>query len=179
MYDTGLNLIINGSMEDPTAGLIKEVPAEGEEAVEEAPETASEQGSRFVKYIISPKDRNDKNLWSDKFMRFEGTRCLYNCNPPPPPEEVVEMVDKYWSDDSIWSELESGKRPSTNDDLTVPPEWNLIIDVAKTPVMGKITVFGGITFNDNESLKDVELRAKIIFIRGGILQIGTEEQPFQ
>jgi len=56
---------------------------------------------------MSPKDKNENNKWEDREMKFEGTRCVWNCNPPAPPPKEVVKVDKYWSDDTIWDELDS------------------------------------------------------------------------
>jgi len=56
----------------------------------------------------------------------------------------------------------------------VPQDWNLIIDVAQTPILDTLTILGSVTFSKEI---DVELRAKKIFIRSGKLYIGSKEEP--
>lgn len=135
----------------------------------------SEMGGKSIQYVISPSDRNNKNLFKRDYIKFNGIRCIYNCNPPPPPETATVRIDRKWSDEATWVNQTGGNAPNTNDDFTVPADWNLIIDIEKTPVFGKLIIAGAITF-DNKT--NVELRAKIIWVRGGLLQIGTAEQPY-
>lgn len=122
-YQTGMNLVINGTMDDPTAELLNE----GTEEETLAP--ASEQGNKFIKYIISPSERNDMNTWERQTLRFKAIYCLWHCNVEVDEEDDVEMVDYYWSEAATWAGTDAGRAPTDGEDLVIPRSWNLIIDV--------------------------------------------------
>jgi len=167
VYDVGVNLVINGTMKDPTAGLVTETPKEGESTTTPAVKKASEQGSKFLKYIISPKERSDKNLWKRQNLKFKGIFCIYHCNVEVDNNVDIPMVDYKWSEAATWKSTTAGRSPIAGEDLIVPAGWNLILDIAETPLLKKITVFGGITFSTE--LPSVHLKAYIISVRGGLI----------
>jgi len=52
------------------------------------------------------------------------------------------------------------------------------LDIVETPIIEKLTVFGGLTFSND--LESIHLRFKIMAIRGGFLHIGTDKNtPFE
>lgn len=46
-------------------------------------------------------------------------------------DDDVEVTDYYWSDDDTWTG--DVAYPEDGDDLTIPANWNLILDIEKTP----------------------------------------------
>ena len=64
--------------------------------------------------------------------------------------------------------------PKENDWVSIPAEVTIILDYSPPP-LGGIILEGTLIFED---LKDIELIAGSIVVRGGKLQIGTEEKPF-
>jgi len=79
-------------------------------------------------------------------LRFNGIYCIYHCNVEQDEEDDVEQVDMYWSDASTWEDTDAGRPPTNGEDLVIPRSWNLILDIEQTPILAKVTVFGGITF---------------------------------
>jgi len=128
-YTTGMNLILNETVEDDWE---VEYDDDGNEI--EDPNTYSVMGDKSVNLIIGGDGKDDTNLWEEKELVLTGIRCLYNCN------DAVEAVDDdivrttyYWSDDDTWTG--DVAYPQTGDDFTVPADWDLIIDIEETPVI--------------------------------------------
>jgi len=137
-YYTGMNLVQNGTMDDPTAALETRELSE-----EEVLDEASVQGDKFIKYIITGKytEKPWRQGVQPQHLRMTGTRCLWNCDSKAAVETpVVEKTDKLWSDASIWKEVGLNKAPGNGADFEIPPAWNLIIDVKKTPILGTLVV---------------------------------------
>ncbi|XP_078617867.1 fibrocystin-L-like isoform X2 [Branchiostoma floridae x Branchiostoma japonicum] len=78
-----------------------------------------------------------------------------------------------WSSPYTWG---GGPLPEYGDLVAVPKGMTLLLDIT-TPVLKVVLIEGGELIFDE---KDVELKAENILITGGgLLQIGTEEEPFQ
>ncbi|CAH1226877.1 PKHD1L1 [Branchiostoma lanceolatum] len=78
-----------------------------------------------------------------------------------------------WSSPYTWG---GGPLPEAGDLVAVPKGMTLLLDVT-TPVLKVLLIQGGELIFDE---KDIELKAENILITGGgLLQVGTEEEPFQ
>ncbi|KAI8520672.1 Fibrocystin-L [Branchiostoma belcheri] len=78
-----------------------------------------------------------------------------------------------WSSPYTWG---GGPLPEAGDLVAVPKGMTLLLDVT-TPLLKVLLIEGGELIFDE---KDVELKAENILITGGgLLQVGTEEEPFQ
>ncbi|QLG45720.1 G8 domain-containing protein [Costertonia aggregata] len=75
-----------------------------------------------------------------------------------------------WSNPSTWP---NGNVPSTNENVTIPEGKTVVLDTS-TPNLGSLTINGNLIFKDI----DLSLSARWIMVHG-LLQIGTEEIPFQ
>ncbi|XP_052805044.1 fibrocystin-L-like isoform X2 [Mya arenaria] len=78
-----------------------------------------------------------------------------------------------WSSTFTWG---GGPLPEAGDMVVVPTGMTLLLDM-DTPILAFLLIQGGkLIFDD----KDVELQSKIIMITdGGLLQVGTVDEPFQ
>jgi hypothetical protein len=77
-----------------------------------------------------------------------------------------------------WSELTSWKNqelPVEGDFVWIPDGQVLSLDI-KTPILTFLLVEGSLYFDRN---KDVSLDSSYIFVFGGYMEVGTEEQPFE
>eukprot|EP00607_Mallomonas_marina_P005433 CAMPEP_0182439766 /NCGR_PEP_ID=MMETSP1167-20130531/86632_1 /TAXON_ID=2988 /ORGANISM="Mallomonas Sp, Strain CCMP3275" /LENGTH=3836 /DNA_ID=CAMNT_0024633535 /DNA_START=462 /DNA_END=11972 /DNA_ORIENTATION=- len=77
-----------------------------------------------------------------------------------------------WSDVSSWKNEE----PPVEGDLVWVPEGQVIMLDVNTPVLAGLLIEGSLYF-DTE--KDITLDSTYIFVKGGILQIGTHEAPYE
>lgn len=100
-----------------------------------------------------------------------GQRCWGPCQPPVT-KIPISTTFKYWSVPTDWT---SGKIPVADEVVEIEPGWNMVMDVAETPILKMLTVNGRLSFKNDT---DLHLRAKHIFIRVGELVIGYEEKPF-
>ena len=60
--------------------------------------------------------------------------------------------------------------------MEIPSGWNMLLDLAETPVFKSLTINGRLTFMPG---MDIHLRSKQIFVRAGEFFIGSEEEPFE
>jgi hypothetical protein len=101
-----------------------------------------------------------------------GERCIGPCM-----EAVkgvpIEKKPRYWSKAASWP---SGKVPVAGEDVVIAPGWNMMLDIADTPIFRMLTVNGRLTFQND---KDVHLHAKHIFVRAGELIIGSKDKPYE
>ncbi len=74
---------------------------------------------------------------------------------------------KLWSDPSTW---ESGKVPEKHEDITIPRDLHVLMDLSP-PSLGEVTVAGKLSFAEQELALDVEQ----LYIEGTVC-IGTEEE---
>ncbi|MEO0573285.1 MAG: G8 domain-containing protein [Bacteroidota bacterium] len=75
-----------------------------------------------------------------------------------------------WSNPNSWP---LGQVPAANENVRIPEGKTIVLDVP-TPSLGSLEIDGNLIFED----KDVSLTARWIMVHG-LLQIGTEENPFQ
>ena len=151
-------------------------------------ETASGNGTELT-YIISDKTSSRKKravpgelgtqpAGQKKSVEFLVYRCFYEgCLPPPPPTIPAGRPANFhkWSNDSAWEELEMSK-PQSGDTVFIPPGAWFVLDEDPPPLrMIMIEAMGALEVDDTA---DRTLEVEILLLRGGKLQVGTEETPF-
>jgi hypothetical protein len=77
-----------------------------------------------------------------------------------------------WSDLTSWKNQE----PPVDGDIVWVPEGQVIMLDQNTPVLSSLLIEGSLYFDVN---KDITLDAVYIFVKGGIMQIGTHEEPYE
>lgn len=128
-YTTGMNLVLNETIEDDYEITYDE---DGNEIPD--PTVYSVMGDKAIHFIVSGDGKDDTNLWENKVMTLTGERCIYNCNDAVDPvDDDIVRTTYYWSEDATWEG--DVAYPFTGDDLTVPADWDLVIDVEETPVI--------------------------------------------
>ncbi len=77
-----------------------------------------------------------------------------------------------WSDASAWP---SGRVPAAGEEVTIPRGTEMLLDISP-PELRSLTVQGKLTFVDEG---DLALTTDWIYLPGGELEIGTEDDPFE
>ncbi|NHF58627.1 T9SS type A sorting domain-containing protein [Flavobacteriaceae bacterium TP-CH-4] len=80
------------------------------------------------------------------------------------------LAQQNWSNPSSWA---SGEVPKANQDIRIPADKTILLDVSP-PNLGNLVIEGSLIFED----KNLSLTAETIKVMG-LLQIGTAETPFQ
>ena len=107
-------------------------------------------------------------------IRMQGLRCISGkCTLEEIVEVELEEGQRLWSDTSNWG----GTLPQEGDDVEIPSGWNMVLDLAETPVYKSLTINGRLSFLQQTG-KDIHLRSKQIFVRAGEFFIGSPEKPF-
>ena len=146
------------------------------------------KASKFSSYL-DPKTNNyftaDYYLNKQKKLFFLGIngksngtidvdpiKCLTNCNNVP---NLLwkENFTRLWSNVSMWN---NSRLPQNNEEVYIPPQWNVILDV-NTSNLSKLIVDGDLKFDSNKSL--IKLTAGIIWVRLGNLTAGSAINPIQ
>lgn len=83
-----------------------------------------------------------------------------------------EDFERLWSDTANWP---NGELPKEGEDVLIKPQWNMVLDIAETPVIRLLKVYGRLTFSDE---MDVHLHAKHVTIRSGEFNIGSVYEPY-
>jgi hypothetical protein len=91
--------------------------------------------------------------WKRRTIRVEGHRCIGECNPPTEDVEVTEDF-RYWSDPASW---ESGVLPVEDDDVEIQPGWNMVLDLAETPILKVLQM---INISKRKRLLNINLKSK-------------------
>ena len=84
---------------------------------------------------------------------------------------AYEYVDR-WSSRFTWG---GNDPPGDGESVHIPEGQTVLLDTSPAGILNLIVVQGQLIFDDST---DLFLNAKYIFINGGGLQIGTEEEPF-
>ena len=85
------------------------------------------------------------------------------------PSAIERSVN--WSDPSAWPD---GEVPGEGDAVTIARGTEVVLDVSP-PALRSITVNGALRFADD---RDLSLETEWIYLRGGTLQIGSEQAPY-
>lgn len=84
---------------------------------------------------------------------------------------AYEYVDR-WSSRFTWG---GNDPPGDGESVHIPEGQTVLLDTSPAGILNLIVVQGQLIFDDST---DLFLNAKYIFINGGGLQIGTEDEPF-
>ncbi|XRA97477.1 fibrocystin-like protein [Pycnococcus provasolii] len=110
-------------------------------------------------------------------VNIEAKECpAAGCPPPPPPPFIPGNGTVMWTDPSLWP---SGTLPQDGEDAYIGPGWDVILNV-DTPKLNTLTIAGNLTFLSRGMDDVVTLSAnRVVVDRGGRLEAGTDEQPFE
>lgn len=123
-------------------------------------------------------DKNNKYFFLGINGKSNGTididpiKCLENCNTVPISYKK-ETFTRKWSNTSMWNNT---RLPQNNEEVYIPPEWNLVIDVS-TANLSKIIIDGDVSFDSSKA--NLKLIAGIIWVRLGNLTAGSSESPLK
>lgn len=121
-------------------------------------------------FVMNAKDETRTHF------RYEGFRCVVNCDLPQVEEKEVSGDAIPWSDPASW---DSGSVPVEGDEVEIPPGVWIEFDIEETPLLKLLTVNGRLTFkNDNETAVDRTIHAYNVFVRAGELFVGDEFGPY-
>lgn len=82
-----------------------------------------------------------------------------------------EFID-VWSSRLSWG----GNSPPIKGDLVVIPRGQTMLLDTSTPVFAALVIKGKVKFDEKDLVFNAE---KILIVDGGVLEVGTEKQPFQ
>lgn len=99
-------------------------------------------------------------------------QCVGPCNADINENVPLENFTRFWSNASHWL---NNTIPKANDTVEILPGWNMVFDLTDSPIYKLVIVNGNLTFKNDS---DVHLNCKHIFVRAGILRIGSEDYPF-
>ena len=110
--------------------------------------------------------------------RMTGVQCLNNCwdqigdvtDDGTFDEDVVAL----WSDPASWPQLPN-RIPTDGDDIEIGTSQNIVMDVYETPVLGSLEINGKLSC---QSGQPCVIHAYSLWVRQGILEIGTADVPF-
>lgn len=83
----------------------------------------------------------------------------------------------YWSEPTTWG---GEFAPMHMESVWIPSGLNLLVDVDSTPELNAILVEGTLIFAPNETDPNHHrtFDARYIYVREGLMQVGTEERPY-
>lgn len=81
-----------------------------------------------------------------------------------------------WSDETTWG----GEFPPVDGEMVyIPPGFNLVFDLDKSPVLSAVLVEGSLIFlPDPNPEHERHFDSHYIFVRNGTMEVGTEEHPY-
>lgn len=87
------------------------------------------------------------------------------------------MYVSLWSADSTWG---GDFAPIEGDSIYIPTGLNLLVDIDESPLLEAIIVEGSLTFipDDDDTTTERTFDARYIFVRGGTMEVGTEDYPY-
>ena len=111
-----------------------------------------------------------RNKQVREWIDVTGVRCRESC--PQEEEDTRENFERLWSNETQWP---GGVLPAEGDNVTIPYEWNLILDI-DPPILNYIELNGILSFKPDKASST--LQAKYIWVNLGVLKAGTQEAPF-
>jgi hypothetical protein len=145
---------------------------------------------REFHFIVNGKQAVEGKFTETQKMEFTAHRCKPTaeepdkCNDATEPGQPCPEDLRYWSEPKDWDEEKDPElrkaqvQPMAGDSFKIPPGWNMILDLAETPIFDTIEVNGCLGFKNGKDGEDITLKAKKILIRGE-LYIGSKEEPFK
>ena len=121
--------------------------------------------------------QSGKNRTVYEYTEVNAIFCKHLC---PPPVVAVTTCDsslnekfmRYWSNASIWP---NNTVPKAGDNVTIPCNWNVMLDMNPEPI--SILILDGTLYVDDTF--DINITANFIHIRSGTFNVGTNGSPFQ
>ncbi len=89
--------------------------------------------------------------------------------PPTSSAQEPTVTTSRWSDPQSWP---GGSLPASGDDVTIPKDMAMLLDVSPPP-LGGLSVEGALVFDE----QDLELTAEWIMVHGK-LEVGSAQRPF-
>jgi uncharacterized protein Veg len=82
-----------------------------------------------------------------------------------------------WSADTTWG---GEFAPMEMESIHIPKGLNLLVDIDSTPNLNAVLVEGSLIFppNDEDPEHERFFDARYVFVRGGYMEVGTEEHPY-
>ncbi len=127
-------------------------------------------------YTLSYMVINKNTLpFLDVEVQFSAIKCRYvGCKAPENPGFRAPVTSRpstalFWSDSATWG----GRMPQNLGDVLIPDGAYIVVDVA-LPKLSTLTICGILEF-DND--RDHYLEVNMIFVNGGQLIIGWENDP--
>lgn len=114
----------------------------------------------------------------DQNVRFSAIKCRYiNCIPPVSPAIKAPINERpanalLWSDPETWR-LRSEGIPADGQNVTIPLDTYVVVDTV-LPKMNILVLDGALELDNG---RDHRLEADLIFINGGQLIVGWENDP--
>jgi hypothetical protein len=143
-----------------------------------------DNNTRTLSYIVHNKQ--GKLPFFDAVVSFDAKKCRFsNCQLPTQPSLKVPATKRpdsaiYWSNETTWQsalvigQLSPLNLPADYNSVIIPDGIWVVVDIA-LPILTRIQIEGVLEFDDT---KDNKLVVDEIFINGGQLIIGWEDQPF-
>ena len=123
--------------------------------------------NEFLFVCVSGRDKQIRE-WID----INGIRCRDTCPDEEPQPDGREDFERKWSNASIWP---NQVLPAEGDNVTIPYEWRLILDV-DPPVLNYLHINGILRFDETREAS--VLQAHYIWVSQGILRAGSDTTPF-
>lgn len=120
-------------------------------------------------FVINGKG-SQKSMYRN--VLITGERCIGPCLMTTVASVAISKNYIYWSDATKWP---NGTLPKEGDDVVIKPEWNMVFDLAESPVLRYLEINGRLSFKNDT---DLHLRAKHILVRAGELIVGYKDAPF-
>lgn len=89
-----------------------------------------------------------------------GERCRGRCSVKET-ERITEDSVRYWSDKSNWP---FNRLPRDDENVVIPEQWNMIMDVEETAEINLLLIKGILTIQSNQTLNQTHLKANHIYI---------------
>ena len=101
---------------------------------------------------------------------IDSVTCLVNC----PTVETAEKdgIIRVWSNTTQWPD---GVLPQDGDDVEIPAEWTLVLDV-DTASLGTLTIYGDLYFDNNQS--SLTLTAERIWVSGQLFIGNSSDERY-
>ena len=120
----------------------------------------------YLYICVSGRDKT-----THEWTKINAIACEDECPEEQVPQGERQKTFRYWSDVENWPD---SRLPEENENVTIPYEWKMIMDV-DPPILNYVEVDGILIF-DNE--KDTKLQAHYIWVQSGIIQIGSKDNPY-
>lgn len=112
-----------------------------------------------------------------RLMKLEGLKCISGvCDLGEVIEVPLDPNIRLWSNLASW-DWNGGRTalPDVGEDIEIPSGINMVLDIPETPVLKRLEINGRLTFKED---MDINLQAKLIWVRAGELFIGNSTNPY-